>query len=171
MTRDNTGRLIGRGLRAGIVMAACVMAGCSEGGYVSGGGTVQLDGKPLDNATVVFAPDPPGPDRKPATAITGPDGRFTLQTNLPGSDTVEGIQPGDYKVTVSKFIPPNNMTDAEYEKAIQDAEAKNPTYSATSAVPERVELIPKAYSASPVTQLKETVTDDGPNDFQINIPK
>src|SRR5262249_26417852 len=58
-------------------------------------GTVLLDDKPLDGATVVFQPEEGG---QPATGMTGSDGVFHLTTRTTG----DGARTGNYKVTITK---------------------------------------------------------------------
>ena len=73
------------------LLAAC--AGCGSK-LVPVEGVVNLDGQPVDRATVTFIPQGEG---RQATGVTGADGHFTLAT---GPDS--GAPPGNYKVTVTK---------------------------------------------------------------------
>src|SRR6266576_391459 len=74
-------------------------------------GKVTYNGKPIEGATVSFIPDGDG---RPATAITGPDGSYSLTTlNWPGA------VPGQYTVILRKtdHVPasdqPVSMEEAE----------------------------------------------------------
>ncbi len=72
--------------------ALLVFAGCGgEAGKVSISGTVEMDGKPLGEATVGFLAEN---GSSIATAATGPDGKFFAK-----------VAPGMNKVTVSKVDP------------------------------------------------------------------
>jgi hypothetical protein len=82
--------LLGRLLLLALLPLA---AGCGNG-LVSVSGTVDLDGKPLAGAGVVFHPDGKG---APASGETDAQGHYHLQT---GSGA--GVLPGEYHVTISK---------------------------------------------------------------------
>jgi len=72
----------------GIIAAS----GCGNG-LVPAEGVVLLDGQPIAGATVTLMPQGAG---RPASAVTGPDGRFSA--SLP--DAKQGVPPGDYRVAV-----------------------------------------------------------------------
>ena len=61
-------------------------------------GTVTLDGKPVEAASVTFLPDDQTTG-KPAAGLTDEDGNFTLTTFAGG----DGALPGSYTIQVSKF--------------------------------------------------------------------
>ncbi|MBA4065336.1 MAG: hypothetical protein C0501_16820 [Isosphaera sp.] len=144
-------------------------AGCGGGPeYAPVSGTVTLRKQPLAGATVVFSPDGAAGAR-PATAVTGADGTFKLQTNLPGGVTKDGAVVGAYKVTVSKFVPPKGMTEAEYAKKVAAQDGTKP-HSPDSDLPPRVEAVPKEFSDLAVTSVTVTVTAAGPNEVRIDIP-
>lgn len=103
-----------------VVLAS--VAGCGGGdeetppvaGVVPVSGTVLLDGKPLEGASVLFIPAPGGPvDRAPvgASGVTGADGKYAL-TCGPESP---GALPGAYRVVVSKFVMPDGSVPATEE--------------------------------------------------------
>ncbi len=72
-----------------------LLAGCGpkrpETMYVEG--IVTLDGKPVENAAVMFSPA----EGRPASGSTDAQGRFELQTFEPR----DGAVPGSHKVTVT----------------------------------------------------------------------
>lgn len=77
-----------------------LFSGCGEGGpaLVPVSGTVTINGKPLEGATVQFNPDlAANKDGRYAEDVTGPEGNYKLMTN-----GRSGIVPGKYKVTISK---------------------------------------------------------------------
>jgi hypothetical protein len=85
----------GRGVGGGIVplvLLVTASAGCGSG-LVPAEGLVLLDGQPLAGATVTFMPQAEG---RPASAVTGADGRF--KAALP--DGKGGLAPGEYRVVV-----------------------------------------------------------------------
>lgn len=144
-----------------------LVAGCSGGSYAPVTGTVTLRGRPVAGATVVFTPDPPVAGAAGATARTGEDGSFRLQTNLPGGVTRDGAVPGKYKVTVSKFVPPGGMTEELYAK--RAAQSPDKPYSPDPAVPPRVEAFPREFSDVSATKVTATVTA-GANEVKIEAP-
>jgi hypothetical protein len=82
---------------------AGILVGCGEGEsgpkLVPVSGTVTLNGKPLEGATVSFQPDGSTPGVMPAEDITGPDGNYKAITK-----GRSGVAPGKYKVVVSKSL-------------------------------------------------------------------
>lgn len=144
-------------------------AGCSDGS-ISASGTVTHQGKPLEGAQVTFIPEPVSGERPIATAMTGPDGHFTLQTNLPGGKTLTGVLAGNYRVTISKFVPPKGMTEAEYQKAAEKGGGESDVYNPKAVIPERIQLIPKEYSQTASTKLTATVDASTSNTFTFDIP-
>ena len=87
--------------RAALLIGLMTAAGCgtkyeNAGGQVPASGVVvDSAGKPVANADLRFYPTEPGKNN--GTATTGPSGKFTAKT----SDTVDGLIPGKYKVTVA----------------------------------------------------------------------
>jgi hypothetical protein len=145
------------------------LVGCSGEKFAPVTGVVTYRGTPLSGATVVFTPDPPTEGVRAATATTGPDGTYQLQTNLPGGVTKVGAAHGKYKVTVSKFVPPSGISEDEYNKKLQAEQDASRPYSPNSAVPPKVEMIPKEYSDSTATKIEATVKSET-NDVKIEIP-
>lgn len=87
----------GIALVTGVVL---MLAGCGRGvTLVPVAGVVQVDGQPLPGGAITVAPA----DGRPASAVIGPDGRFTLSTFEPG----DGVMPGRHQVTVvaSRQLP------------------------------------------------------------------
>lgn len=71
------------------------LAGCGSG-LVQVAGTVLVDGQPAEGVMLIFHPLGDNVNALPATTTTGPDGSFSLTTNLES-----GIQKGSYKVTAT----------------------------------------------------------------------
>ena len=82
--------------RFALVAALLLLAGCGSSGpaMVKVSGTVMLDDKPVDGASVMFVPIATG---RPAQGKTDADGKFTLETEKPG----DGAQVGEYNVAIS----------------------------------------------------------------------
>ena len=78
-----------------VVLPLLLTLGCSGGEKpIKVEGEVKLDGKPLENAMILFTPEDKG---TPASGTSGSDGSFRLTTYSSG----DGIKPGTYKVTVT----------------------------------------------------------------------
>jgi hypothetical protein len=95
--RSDGPRWLETALVAGLVL---LLAGCGRGvTLVPVAGVVKVDGKPLQGGAITVAPA----DGRPASAVIGPDGRFTLSTFEPG----DGVTPGRHQVTVvaSRQLP------------------------------------------------------------------
>jgi hypothetical protein len=123
-------------------------------------GTVLLDDKPLDGATVVFQPEEGG---QPATGMTGSDGVFHLTTRTTG----DGARTGNYKVTITKrkesdggAAPANAGGADSMKEAWKKYLAKPPAAKESSS-------IPSEYSNVEKTPLKCQVPVDGPLEFKL----
>jgi hypothetical protein len=84
---------------------ALAAGGCNKSdlGIVPVAGTVTLDGKPLDGATVFFSPADATKMVAPSSfGKTGPDGRYTLAA---AGTREAGAVSGTHRVTVSKGQP------------------------------------------------------------------
>jgi hypothetical protein len=80
-----------------------IMTGCGPS-YINVSGTVFLDDKPIEGASVTFIPDGPG---QPAVGTTDASGRYSLETN-----NTNGLLAGSFKVVVQKiaFTPYDERT-------------------------------------------------------------
>jgi hypothetical protein len=93
------------------VLCICIFGGCNGNGLVPVKGQVLLDGKPIENAAVMFQQEGEGAG-VPATGVTNQNGEFTLTT--PGVG--EGATLGMHGVTVVKSV------NAEPNKKIEEGE-------------------------------------------------
>jgi hypothetical protein len=81
--------------RAVIGLGCIFLAGCGMGaGRAQVTGSVTLDGTPVKDAVVTFAPQAGG---QPATGVSDAAGKFTLQTRQPG----DGVELGLHDVTIT----------------------------------------------------------------------
>ena len=131
------------------VVAAVALAGCSgdpnRSQLVPISGTVTLDGVPLANAVVAFSPA--GSTRGVGSlGRTDSGGKYTLATPQ-GSP---GVVPGEYKVTVSKFVDLKTGADVVLEPG------KPPIDQ-----PDIRELLPPQYSNPSLSRLDKTVPAGG----------
>jgi hypothetical protein len=134
-----------------------VLIGCGGTGPVKVSGTVTLNGEPVEGALVQFVPAKDG--GRPATAVTGPDGGFSLTT----IENQDGALPGDYKVVITYKPPvesgPAQSTEQgmrEIMKLQEKAKKVKPKY-----------VIPPAYSDASKTPLTQSVPTNGPVKFDI----
>jgi hypothetical protein len=74
-------------------------AGCGDSSpkLVAVSGTVTVNGKPLEGATISFSPDSTNKEGQGADDVTGPIGNYKAMTR-----GRSGVVPGKYKVMVSK---------------------------------------------------------------------
>jgi len=91
-----------RGLAAvaGAFIASAIMlflCGCGPSGWAQVEGRVTLDGEPLGSGTVVFLTA----GQSSGVGMIGPDGTYTVMTG-----SRKGMEPGDYRVTVTAFDAP-----------------------------------------------------------------
>lgn len=175
-------------LRFGILstmLVGSMLVGCGGQSYpptspVSG--TVTLDGKPVEGATVTFVPN--DSKLRPAAGVTDSSGKYTLTSFRSG----DGAMPGEYKVTVSKFFSeagpsPYDNPDAgaetaapaeasledqyaAYEKAYKDAPKGPPKGGAKT--PKSGNELPDAYANVASSGLSTTVAS-GTNTFPIEL--
>lgn len=137
-------------------LAVCLsLAGCGGGvadkptvGKVSG--VVTLEGKPVAGATIVFNPDNARSTTGPtSSAITGPDGKYTLMA--PGGE--EGAVVGFHKVTVSCPPPPGESSSNSGTPA---------------AAPTTPCSVPEKFSTLATTDVTKEVMA-GKNEFAIDL--
>ena len=79
-----------------IILTGCAKKGLP--GLVPGKGVVLYDGKPLADAFVMLSPANDVSGLRGATGTTNEAGEFTLMT----LDSNDGVQPGEYIVTIEK---------------------------------------------------------------------
>ncbi len=77
------------------------LTGCGSG-LVPVSGTVTVDGQPTEGVQLFFQPLGNEADAIPATTMSGPDGKFSLTTNME-----PGVRKGSYRVT-AKWPDPNH---------------------------------------------------------------
>jgi hypothetical protein len=152
-------------------VALLTSIGCSGPTVVPVTGKVTLKGQPLAKATVTFIPTGvEGGATSVAVSFTDAEGKFTLQTRL-GSGDKMGTVPGTYRVAVSKFVPPQALSEADYQKKLDEEHALHQKGIAlASPVPPRHELIPAEFSDTQRSKLTATVKADGKNEFLFEIP-
>jgi len=119
-------------------------------------GTLQLDGEPLNGATIVFHPEN-SPGAETAYGVTVQEGALEVKTMVPGQKARAGIVPGTYTVTAFKLAMPDGspvpkeMTDA-------DAEAEGARH-----------VVPKVYLEPTTSPLQVEITpQSGPLTLELS---
>jgi hypothetical protein len=108
-----------------IVVALAVGCDIAPAGpeTVPASGRVTQNGDPVEGAMVTFYPVEGSAATLASQAITGPDGRFDLSTNVGAGKMKSGIVAGKYAVTVTKLdiagaknmlAPPKNLLPKKY---------------------------------------------------------
>jgi hypothetical protein len=143
-----------------LALVLASIAGCGAGGdhptVYPVTGTVIYKGQPVADAVVAFQGENA---TKLATGKTDAQGRFQLTTYEPG----DGAVPGKHHASVSKVTatPAASTTSASMEDAA--AAAKTQTQAVAKSE------LPEQYADPARSQLEFTVTESGPNDFQIDL--
>lgn len=146
-----------------LLVGLAAAIGCGGGGMKSVEGTVTLDGKAVEGATVSFLPEN-GKGESPS-GFTDSSGRFSLKT---GGKT--GAPPGNYKVTVTKTAALQGGAEGmkpgspEYQKMMEKGMAKGPAGAPKSELPD-------VYSNASKTPLKATVPPPEPIKLDLSSKK
>jgi hypothetical protein len=154
-------------------LASCslaLLAGCGGGerleGTVNAGGTVTLDGKAVDGATVSFVPDGEG---RSASAMTSSDGTFRLTTVNPG----DGAIPGRYRISVTKLSQAtgDGRASSQEEGMNQIRERmKNGGEAAMRKPAEKPkDELPARYKDPATSGLVETIQASGDNTHKLEL--
>ncbi len=144
--------MLARTLAVGVLVL--LLAGCGSGepeGTVKVTGKVTQDGTPLSQALVTFIPveDTLGFG---GSGATNAGGKYALTPKKGG----KGIAPGEYKVTISRFLQPDGSPPDPRKPPIE-SKAR--------------ETLPAIYSNPSTTTLKATVSKDAAvHDFQLQGP-
>ena len=153
------------------------LAGCDTGPPIPDTytvtGTVTYQGQPVEGADVLFARDSRDIAKgEMAMGKTGADGSYTLTTRVGPQTEAEGATPGEYEVTVSKFIPPDGMTEEEYQAMVAEAEkiaATGEMVPEDKNPPQKTQMLPEKYSVMGKSELKASVTADGANTLNFEL--
>ncbi|WP_146118550.1 DUF4198 domain-containing protein [Blastopirellula marina] len=164
-----------------LCLTAVPLLGCSSESYVPVSGVVELDGKPLEDAKLIFEPmgDAQGiANGKPSYGRTDASGAFTL--HCPQED-VEGAAIGEHRVRIVTTKAPE-YTEQQKTKArsyLERQEAaggnSNPqvtdemvnAYLSDSVQPVSRETLPARYNAK--TELKFTVESGKENQANFSL--
>lgn len=135
-------------------------------------GVIVHKGRPLAAATVVFV-GPPTESGRPAvaTGTTDQAGRFTLVTQAGRTGVAAGAVPGSHRVTVSAFVPPKGMSEAEFQRKVEahHAAQEQKGFGAGGDLPQKVSLLAAEFSDATKTRLTAEVTATGTNEFSFEV--
>lgn len=135
-------------------------------------GVVTYQGKPVEGAQVALAPSgteiaagavldrDSEPVAKPARGMTDAEGKFTVKTYFNPKVNAPGARPGEYTVTVTKFLPPEGMTLFEWDQAQQQPNPNTP--------PLRW-VVPEKFSKARESGLSATVKKGEKNHFKLDL--
>lgn len=157
------------GIGVAAVLAAIV--GCGGGAAsvktVPVKGKVTLDGKPVEGATVQFAPE--DSTGRAASGVTKSDGTFELTTVGGGP----GAVPGKYKVAITKRATagPAEAPKSQEEamKAIQEKMAKGGSAAFIKGAPKVQDELPPRYGNAATSGFTAEVKATGGNDFTFEM--
>lgn len=138
----------------GIVVALALLPGCGGSGpkLVPVEGTVNIDGRPLANKSLMFTPEAGTEGGVSAGGNTDANGKYMLRAVIPGVTTDQiGIPPGKYRVTV---FEPLVSGDVPLETGGEAAPAITMDFNTKSE-------IPAVYSSETTTPLVLEVPAEG----------
>jgi hypothetical protein len=108
-------------------------------------GTVTFKGAAVEGAVVVFVPGAEDQTARAAQAVTDGAGRFVVRTYVAKDRYTDGMEPGNYAVTIAKLETVPDMT----------RRPKN--------------LLPVKYSSVATSKLSASVKTSGENDFTFTL--
>lgn len=155
----------------GLLMVCSCDSGTPKTVPVSG--KVTLKNQPVEGVTVIFSRGQSSMTTgEVAIGKTDANGEYTLTSHFGPQVSAAGAVIGEYKVTISKSVPPPNIDPAKY-KVMVDAANKvaevGGTVPANQQPPPMVELFRKEYSNLTNTKLSASVTSGGTNRFDFNV--
>ena len=172
MMRENGSGNIGSQMWLVLVVVA-TLTGCgSKTDTVAVSGVVTYRGEPVEGAEVALIPRDSGtpaggvidrdsePEARAARGVTDSSGKFTVKTYFGPELDASGARPGEYIVTVTKYLPPEGMTVFEWAQAQSQP---NPS------VPPLQYLVPKKYSGARTSGLSVTVKKGSDNSFPLEL--
>ncbi|HZZ78144.1 MAG TPA: carboxypeptidase-like regulatory domain-containing protein [Gemmataceae bacterium] len=113
-----------------LLLGSITIAGCGGGlpSTATVSGKVTYQGNPVPGASVILTRGS-GDIGKGEIAVgkTDANGRFELTTHFAGQSAAKGAVPGSYKVTVSKAVPPEGMTQEQYQQLVDNAKKAGET--------------------------------------------
>lgn len=122
-------------------------------------GQVNLDGAPVEGATVSLIPaETTG---RSASGVTDADGKFSVKTYIDPKNQPEGALPGDYSITVSKQETRAVAEGLDPEEAMAEFKKLGPPKH----------LLPKQYRAPNTSGFSIKVEDRAPDPLVLDLKK
>lgn len=141
-----------------------VLLGCGPD-LQPAGGKVLVDGKPVNDGTVMFYPTKGG---RAATATIAGDGSFTLSFERPG----DGLPVGEYKVVITADVWTQSKTKTP-QQLIEEAQMKKQGIEDPDSVMAGgvlTHIVPPEYNDIKTTPLTQTVASSSePQSFVFDI--
>lgn len=129
-------------------------------------GTVTLDGKAVEGALVTFVPSD---GQKVAIGSTNADGQYKLSTFNPS----DGAQPGNYKITVTKFSSPPTGSPPPLEPGVLASgditDSYAPPKGKEGATEKSKNLLPEKYASEASSGLIATVAENNNNEVNLEL--
>lgn len=172
MRGNGSGNMRGRIWLVAIILVT--LTGCPrfKTNTVPVSGVVTYQGKPVEGAQVALVPRDSGtpasgvidsdsaPEARAARGVTDANGKFTVKTYFNPEVDAAGARPGEYTVTVTKFLPPEGMTLLQWDQA---------QMSPNPSVPPLRWVVPKKFSSARTSGLSVTVERGSDNHFPLEL--
>ncbi len=140
-----------------VICLLSLAAGCEDGSTRLAGGTISVDGKPVDSGLVVFYPVDGG---RQGSGKINPDGSFVISYLKMG----DGVPPGEYVVTIL-----SDKTERK-KKSETGNDAEDDAFLASSRDVKLIHVVPVKYNNRETTPLRVNVEDDGEvQDFKFDV--
>jgi len=167
------------GFCVGLSLMFVTIAGCGKGDAFKvypTSGKVTYKGEQLENADVVFSMPGNVSKGEPSTILgmakTDASGKYSIKSFVGADEVLPGAAVGSHTVTLSKFIPPKGMTDADYNKAMEaetNAMNKNGFITPEQTAPQRIQFLPPKYTNPTTSGLTAVVAAGSPNEFNFDL--
>ena len=152
----------------GCLILAAALLGCRRGDIatVPVKGTVTLDGKAVEGATVTFNPADQSGEAWPAVGLTDAGGNFTLET--PGGGA--GAAPGNYVVSITKAEgEARSALPTSQEEAQKQMQERMKGGGHVPKAGKAKDAIPAVYGSPTTSRLPAEVKAKGDNTFTFAL--
>ena len=144
-----------------IVPFLLFFCGCGEtglSGLVPGIGTITLNGEPVEDALILFAPINSEQNQRSASAKSMARGKFSAMTLKHG----DGIYPGEYRVTVKKT---QTLGDTTVDITVLEDRGRRGIVDDRTTV----YLLPIKYNDPEMTDLMVTIPAKGSKSLELKL--
>jgi len=136
----------------------CGCGGTRLSGLVPGVGTITLNGEPVEDALILFAPINSEQNQRSASAKSTARGKFSAMTLKHG----DGIYPGEYRVTVKKT---QTLGDDTVDITVLENRAIRGVVDDRATV----YLLPIMYNDPTMTDLMVTIPAKGSKSLELKL--